>query len=101
MPVQAGTVPDTGGAPHLSTINMEEPSLPSSEQNHHMVAVRSSEFQLNASTGSVQDARALAEALHDARPSWRISIDDRDAIFSRDGRIVDFIDDISRRVGTR
>jgi hypothetical protein len=73
----------------------------SGRQDLHLVAVRSSEFRMSASTASPQEAWALAEALYEARPTWRISIDGRDAVFSRDGKVVDLVGAPIRRTRTR
>jgi hypothetical protein len=38
-----------------------------------------------------QEAAVVAEALHDAKPQWRIEIDGREAVFSREGKVVDLV----------
>jgi hypothetical protein len=57
----------------------------------HRVAVQSAGLRMNAWAASSSEARALAEALYEARPTWQISIDGCDAVFSHDGRLVDFV----------
>ena len=69
------------------------------DESPHLVAVRSSDFRMKALTASARDAHALAEALYEARPAWRISIDGRDAVFSREGKIVDLVSAPSHRTG--
>jgi hypothetical protein len=41
----------------------------------HRVAVQSAGLRMNAWAASSREARALAEALYEARPTWQISID--------------------------
>jgi hypothetical protein len=47
-------------------------------------------MRLSAWAETPADAEALAEALYEARPHWRISIDGRTVTFSREGRVADF-----------
>jgi hypothetical protein len=35
------------------------------------------------------EAAVVAEAIHDAQPRWRIHIGGREAVFSREGKVVD------------
>jgi hypothetical protein len=42
-------------------------------------------------TSTPAEAKAVAEALHNAEPAWRVHIDGREPVFSRDGRVVDFV----------
>jgi hypothetical protein len=37
------------------------------------------------------EAAVIAEAIHDAQPRWRIQIDGREAVFSREGKVVDLV----------
>jgi hypothetical protein len=37
------------------------------------------------------EAEAVAEALHEAQPRWRVRIDGREPVFSREGKIVDLV----------
>ena len=53
---------------------------------------------INVQTSTPADAEALAEALHEAQPSWRVRIGGRQAVFSREGKIVDFIESLARPV---
>jgi hypothetical protein len=36
-------------------------------------------------------AAIVAEAIHNAQPRWRIQIDGREAVFSREGKVVDLV----------
>ena len=47
-------------------------------------------------TDTTAEVEALAEALHDARPQWRLRIDGRTAVFSREGRVVDLVSTFGR-----
>jgi hypothetical protein len=42
-------------------------------------------------TNTPAEAKAVAEALHDAEPAWRVRIDGREPVFSRDGKVIDLI----------
>jgi len=53
----------------------------------HLVSVRSSDVLFSAWTKTSSEA----EALHEARPQWRISIDGKHVVFSREGRIADLV----------
>jgi hypothetical protein len=57
----------------------------------HLVTVSSPDLHLNAWAASTPEAEALAEALYEARPQWRIAIDGNEIVFSRDGKVVDLI----------
>jgi hypothetical protein len=57
----------------------------------HLVAQAPSGTRINVSAPTVADLELLAEALHDARPTWQLCIDDRQVVFSREGKIVDLV----------
>jgi hypothetical protein len=57
----------------------------------HLVSVSSPGLRLRAWAETASNAEALAEALYKARPRWRISIDGRSIVFSREGRVADFV----------
>jgi hypothetical protein len=46
-------------------------------------------------TATPGEAKSLAEALRDARPNWRVSIDGRVPVFSREGKLVDLTTPLS------
>jgi hypothetical protein len=46
-------------------------------------------------TATRAEAAFVAEAIHDARPRWRIRIGGEEAVFSREGKIVDPISSAS------
>jgi hypothetical protein len=54
-----------------------------------LCALAPSGARINVWTTTPGEARSLAEALHDARPSWRVSIDGQVPVFSREGKLVD------------
>lgn len=45
--------------------------------------------EIIARSGTARQSRWLAEALHEARPRWRLAIDGSSLVFSREGRVVD------------
>ena len=59
--------------------------------NTELVATAPSGARIRVWTVTPVEAEAVAEALHDAQPRWRVRIDGRDAVFSREGKVVDLV----------
>jgi hypothetical protein len=62
-----------------------------SEQTTCVVARAGSGNRFMVWTATAGDAELLAEALYEARPRWEVTIDGKEAVFSRDGKVVGFI----------
>ena len=56
-----------------------------------VVALAPSGARMTVRAATRQEAAVVAEALHDAKPQWRIEIDGREAVFSREGKVVDLV----------
>lgn len=54
-----------------------------------LLALMASGKNINIWTASVGEAELIAEAFHDARPTWPVSINGLMAVFSSDGKVVD------------
>jgi hypothetical protein len=65
------------------------------------LAIRVAGYEIIAWAASTRDAWVLAEALREARPHCRIRIDGNEAIFSREGKVVDFVNARQRWTGPR
>jgi len=52
-----------------------------------LLALTPSDVTISAWTATVAEAERLAEALHDARPQWRVHINGQQAGFSREGKV--------------
>jgi hypothetical protein len=61
-------------------------------------ALAPSGARLRVWTKTPGEAQAVAEALHDANPAWRVRIDGRQPVFSRDGKIIDLVSSTPERV---
>lgn len=74
---------------HRSTTEAtQSPSIAAVPTQHgHRVSVATPSLHFSAWTSSLPEASALAEALYDARPKWRIRIDGRLVVFSREGKV--------------
>jgi hypothetical protein len=59
--------------------------------NTELLATAPSGTRITVWTVTPVEAQAVAEALHDAQPRWRMRIDGRDAVFSREGKVVDLV----------
>ncbi|MDB5409793.1 MAG: hypothetical protein JWL84_4705 [Rhodospirillales bacterium] len=55
----------------------------------YLLAMMASGTRIRIWTGSIAEAELIAEAFHEARPNWALSIDGLKAVFSREGKIVD------------
>jgi hypothetical protein len=66
-----------------------------------LLALAPSGARFNVWTVTAADAEVIAEAVHEARPSWGLTIDGLSAVFSREGKVVHLIDACPRsaRVG--
>jgi hypothetical protein len=56
-----------------------------------LLATAPSGARISVWTVTPVEAKALAEALHDAEPRWRVRIDGREPVFSREGRVIDLV----------
>ena len=56
----------------------------------HVIAVRCADHEMRAWAASARDAEMLAEALYEAHPDWHIRINGSNAVFSREGKVIDF-----------
>jgi hypothetical protein len=54
-------------------------------------ALAPSGARLRVWTNTPGEAKAVAEAFHEANPAWRVRIDGRRPVFSRDGKIIDLV----------
>jgi hypothetical protein len=57
----------------------------------HVIKITSPGISITARMDRLADVAALAEALHEARPTWQMSIDGKQPVFSREGAVVDLI----------
>lgn len=66
-----------------------------------LLALAPSGARINFWSMTAADAEVIAEAIHEARPTWGLSIDGLSAVFSREGKVVHLIDACPRsaRVG--
>jgi hypothetical protein len=54
-----------------------------------LLTICTGDEEITARASTPGQSRSLAEALHEARPRWRLSIGGSPLVFSREGRIVD------------
>jgi hypothetical protein len=66
-----------------------------------LVALAPSGATIKVCAATEVDAALVAEALHEARPSWRVTIDNHEIVFSREGKVVDFVQARGCSVGGR
>jgi hypothetical protein len=85
-----GYQPRMTGRKDVSHDRLLAPGAGVSKHDLHLVSVSSPELRLNVWAETASNAEALAEALYEARPRWRISIDGRSIVFSREGKVADF-----------
>jgi hypothetical protein len=57
-----------------------------------LLALAPSGARINVWTDTAAEAEVIAEAFHEARPNWGLSIDGLSAVFSREGKVVHLID---------
>jgi hypothetical protein len=59
--------------------------------NTELLALTPSGSRITVWTVSRAEATEVAQAFHEARPGWRVHIDGQQAVFSREGTVVDFV----------
>jgi hypothetical protein len=62
-----------------------------SREGTQLLALAPSGARINVWTATAAEAAALAEAIHEARPRWRVQIANQETVFSREGKVVDLV----------